>query len=124
VARLHSTKAPTYVYHFTYVPKDTRATAYGAGHSAETRYVFATPNPQRPLDAEDMAVSDKVNAYWASFVKTGNPNTPGLLNWPKFDKASESRLLVTKTGELELSQHLDAARLDFSEAQAVAKQKK
>jgi para-nitrobenzyl esterase len=124
VARLHSAKAPTYVYHFTYVPQATRATAYGAGHSAETRYVFAGANPQRPLDAEDTAISDKVNAYWAAFIKTGDPAAAGGLKWPKFDRKSEQRLLVTKTGGLEMNEHLDAARLDFSEAQAIAKAKK
>ncbi len=124
VARLHAAKAPTYVYHFTYVPKDTRATAIGAGHSAETRYVFAGANPQRPLDAEDLAVSDKINAYFAAFIKTGNPNTAGLQAWPKYDRRTEQRLVVTKTGGLMVTEKMDAARLDFSEAQAIARQRK
>jgi para-nitrobenzyl esterase len=116
VARLHSAKAPTFVYHFTYVPRATRETAYGAGHSAETRYVFGGDSPQRPLDAEDSAVSDTLNAFWAEFIKTGDPGSAGGRKWPKFDRQDEQRLLVTRTGQTEISKHIDPARLDWIEA--------
>lgn len=115
VARLHSAKAPTFVYYFTYVPKANRETAFGAGHSAETRYVFGGDGP-RPMDAEDTAVSDTVNTYWANFIKTGDPGSAGGLKWPKFDRQDEQRLLITKTGQTEISKHIDPARLDWVEA--------
>ncbi|RYD94091.1 MAG: carboxylesterase [Sphingomonadales bacterium] len=115
VARLHAAKAPTFTYYFTYVPKATRETAFGAGHSAETRYVFGG-DVQRPMDAEDLAVSDTVNAYWAAFIKTGDPGSASEKAWPKFDAKDEQRLLVTKTGVVEISKKIDPARLDWVEA--------
>lgn len=115
VARLHSGKASTYLYYFTYVPKATRETAFGAGHSAETRYVFGGDGP-RPMDAEDTAVSNTLNALWAEFIRTGDPGSAGELKWPKFDLKDEQRLLVTRTGQTEISKQIDPARLDWVEA--------
>jgi para-nitrobenzyl esterase len=115
VARLHAGKAPTYVYHFTFVPQAARETAYGAGHSAETRYVFGGDSP-RPLDAEVTAVSDTLNTFWAQFIKMGDPGSFETQPWPTFDRQDEQRLLITRTGQTEVSRRIDAARLDWIEA--------
>ena len=63
-----------------------------------------------------MAVSDTLNAYWAEFIKTGDPGSAGGLKWPKFDRQDEQRLLVTRTGQTEISKQMDPARLDWVEA--------
>jgi carboxylesterase type B len=54
--------------------------------------------------------------YWAAFIKTGDPGSSAGLKWPKFDRKDEQRLLVTRTGQTEISKHIDPARLDSVEA--------
>ena len=35
-------------------------------------------------DAEDRKVSETMQGYFANFIKTGNPNGPGLPEWPAY----------------------------------------
>jgi carboxylesterase 2 len=35
-----------------------------------------------PWTAEDYQIAKTMNAYWVNFIKTGNPNGPGLASWP------------------------------------------
>ena len=50
-------------------------------HNAELTYVF---NP--PPAGASFGVWPPVQAYWANFVKTHNPNGEGLPNWPEMGK--------------------------------------
>jgi carboxylesterase type B len=40
---------------------------------------------KRPWEPADYAIAEKTTSYWANFVKTGNPNGDGLVNWPALD---------------------------------------
>ena len=56
-------------------------------HAAELPYVFGTLSV-RPFDGvgpnvRDVAVSDRMEAYWVRFAQTGDPNGPGLPRWPR-----------------------------------------
>lgn len=66
----------------------------GAGHSMELSYVFNTPIFSGPQgdnrSLEEKSVSAKISKYWINFVKTGNPNGDGLMNWPVYDKNKAS----------------------------------
>ena len=72
---------PVYAYNFNVV------WALGGGflkvsHAAEISHVFG--NPLMPT-SESQAVSDAMNAYWARFAKTGDPNGPGApATWPLY----------------------------------------
>jgi len=58
--------------------------ARGAAHSAEIEYAMGnlSLNPVYAWTPEDQKVSQTMQGYFANFVKTGNPNGPGLPQWP------------------------------------------
>ncbi|MEJ7768132.1 MAG: carboxylesterase family protein, partial [Chitinophagaceae bacterium] len=56
----------------------------GAVHSAEIEYALGNLPTNRTYDwqPEDYKVSEIMQAYFANFIKTGNPNGLGLPDWP------------------------------------------
>jgi len=56
----------------------------GAVHSAEIEYALGNlaTNQVYEWTPDDYALSDTMQAYFADFVKTGNPNGAGLPHWP------------------------------------------
>jgi para-nitrobenzyl esterase len=85
------TRAPTYYYYFTRVrPRFATDTSgnplpWGAVHSAEIEYALGNldTNPLYVWTANDRKVSATMSAYFANFIKTGNPNSRSLPIWPK-----------------------------------------
>jgi para-nitrobenzyl esterase len=58
-----------------------------AYHSAEIEYVFSMlPSSTPPWPAEDRSLARLMSAYWANFAKAGNPNGPGLPQWPAYNR--------------------------------------
>ena len=64
------------------VPKIPGAT--GAVHSAEIEYAMGNLATNKVFDwtPEDYKVSKTIQEYFANFIKTANPNGPGLPQWP------------------------------------------
>ena len=58
--------------------------AKGAVHSAEIEYALGNlaTNKVYAWTADDYKVSSEMQAYFANFIKTGNPNGKGLPPWP------------------------------------------
>ena len=58
--------------------------ALGAVHSADIEYAMGTLPTNRVYDwqPEDYVISDIFSNYYVNFVKTGNPNGLGLVDWP------------------------------------------
>jgi para-nitrobenzyl esterase len=56
----------------------------GAVHSAEIEYAMGNlaSNKVFAWTPDDYKVSELMHGYFASFIKTGNPNGAGLPNWP------------------------------------------
>jgi para-nitrobenzyl esterase len=85
------TGAPTYYYYFARVrPRFVTDTSgsplpWGAVHSAEIEYALGNldANPLYVWTADDRKVSATMSAYFANFIKTGNPNDGRLPAWPK-----------------------------------------
>lgn len=111
---------PAYVYRFGYVTKSLRPHfQMGANHASELGYVFDTL-PTRvgatSITPDDGKVASLMNTYFANFAKNGNPNGPGLAEWPLNDASTNMILEVlpdaTATG------HRDprTRRLDLIEA--------
>ena len=61
---------------------------------------------------EDSALSDVMQRYWVNFVKTGDPNGPGLPRWPTFREPERSYLELAGTGAA-LKQGLRRAQCDL-----------
>ena len=82
IAYLHSQKAPTWRYYFSYTGMG--AGSAGAGHGAEVAYVMGTTQQcqclGRPAKPLDLAVERRLGDRWAAFAATGKPE--GSIAWP------------------------------------------
>jgi para-nitrobenzyl esterase len=87
-------KNPVHVYYFD---RPSARDPNGSTHGQEVGYVFGNlgvggrPQPT----AEDLAISQQMQGYWVNFASTGDPNGPGLPQWPAF---SEAAPLVMRIG--------------------------
>jgi para-nitrobenzyl esterase len=73
-----------------------------ASHSSEVPFVFGNLLNagflSGPYTEADRKVSNDIQTYWTNFAKTGNPNSAGLPEWPKFDPSSRAYLEFTDKG--------------------------
>lgn len=80
---------PTYMYLFTYRSTSTVA-RFGSCHSMELPFVFGVIDE---LDAIAVTGRDphrenlmhEIQGAWIHFARSGDPNSPGLPAWPKYD---------------------------------------
>ena len=95
-------KAPIYRYSFELRPPApetslTPLAAPGVFHTAEIVYVWDNLQvrdwPWRP---EDRQMAQLASSYWVNFAKSGNPNGPGLANWPAYREAKEVMRLTAE----------------------------
>jgi para-nitrobenzyl esterase len=88
---------PVYSYIFSRVRQNKvgKSIEMGAAHSSEIEYALGNlaTNPVYNWSADDYKVSNEMESYFANFIKTGNPNGPGLPEWMNF-KTSGQRLII------------------------------
>ncbi|MBK9967609.1 MAG: carboxylesterase family protein [Holophagales bacterium] len=79
--------APTFRYFFSYPA----SRLYGAVHGVELPFVFGSfaAIPGYTPDAAARSLSEAMNASWARFAATGDPNVPGVVAWPAYDGARD-----------------------------------
>jgi para-nitrobenzyl esterase len=65
----------------------------GAAHSAEIQYAMGNLDLDQRYawEPDDYKVSEAVQGYFVNFIRTGNPNGPGLPNWPAYKAETNFR---------------------------------
>jgi len=82
----------------------------GAAHSAEIQYAMGNLDLDQRYAWEpaDHEVSRTMQAYFVNFIKTGNPNGPGLPNWPAYRADNNyQRMRIDVKSQAEPEAHRD-----------------
>ncbi len=84
-----------YQYLFSKVPPGYDSQTYGAFHTGELAYIFQNLDMiDRPWVEDDYNFSRTISQYWANFIKSGNPNGPGLPQWSPCVEKDDPVLLL------------------------------
>lgn len=95
--------APVYRYRFDQtlpLAPDAKPGTYAvAPHASDIEFVFLMlPSRNLPWRDEDHAVAELMANYWTNFAKTGNPNGPGLPEWPEYTAAAHDPVMHLVAG--------------------------
>ena len=90
----HAARSRSFEYEFDHAAPGREAV--GAVHGTEVPYVFGVLNDR--YTAVDRGISSALQQYWTNFAKTGNPNGPGLPQWPEFDTIARGYIQFTGDG--------------------------
>jgi para-nitrobenzyl esterase len=97
--RAKTSETDAYEYYFDRAIPWPDYPQFGAFHTAEVPYVFNNIQMltnHHAMEQADTLIADRISSYWVNFVKTGDPNGPGLPAWEPF---SLSRHEVMRLGE-------------------------
>lgn len=114
IARLHTRNgSPTWTYYFSDVPDGLKGIRlYGAAHTEELPFVFISPT--QLFGPKDLALAKEMNAYWARFARTGDPDSAGGVPWPKWS-SDEGQIEFTPEGA-KVRHHFLKAERDLAES--------
>ena len=127
-AKAQSGVAPVFMYHFAHpqpfvaglgFQQQSSAAKFGAYHGAEMAYAFGNLDvlnalgKTRDWSEADRQLSLTMSTYWVNFATTGDPNSKGLPEWPRYRAADEKVLFVGDT--LSVRDIPNKPQLDFLE---------
>lgn len=76
----------------------------GSGHGSDVPYAFQTLANAKP---EDLKLSDMISSYWVNFAKSGDPNGPGLPQWPAFSEQDQRSMVFDANPGARPTPHLE-----------------
>jgi len=85
-----------YLYYFTYAETGKRA-GLGAYHGEELKFLSDSFSDDWEHSREDDVLGKDLRAYWVQFATTGDPNSPGLPEWPAYDPRVNQCLELGRT---------------------------
>jgi para-nitrobenzyl esterase len=105
-------QAPVYRYRFDRVlPEANGSNRFGASHAVDIEYAFNTLDTKTAAwQPEDRQTALTLATAFANFVKTGNPNGPGVPDWPEFGK---TRLVMYVDSASKAGPEQGRARYEF-----------
>jgi para-nitrobenzyl esterase len=90
-----ATGQPVRAYRFLHAPGFLPLPGFGAYHTAELPFVFAAAPAGAWFDADQEDLAGHMSAYWAAFVRTGEPGDgDGTHPWPAYDAADDRHLVL------------------------------
>jgi len=107
-AAARADSAPVFSYHFDFtgtVPADAQFTEgrgrdLGAFHGSEIGFALATERLRGPLSPTQRSLMQQLSGQWIQFARHGDPNGPGLPNWPRYRPGTPSILHINGSASL------------------------
>jgi para-nitrobenzyl esterase len=104
ISYLHSSRAPTWVYYFSYVADNMRADHEGVAHGADVPFTMGTLDLcgclAAPPTAADHAAAERTTDRWFDFARTGSPVPLDAAAWPKTGTRDARLLQIDRTDEV------------------------
>jgi len=93
--------APAFLYLFTW-PSPGAGGKFGAVHGIDVGLVFHNYGDEFTGHSPEVrAIADKLASAWVAFAKTGNPNHPGLPEWPAYAPETRPTMIFDKETRVE-----------------------
>lgn len=108
--------APVYNYLFTW-QSPVNDGSLGAAHGMELAFAFNNIAMARTLtggDEDAYALGDKISSAWINFIKTGNPNSKNLPNWPAYTPENGATMIFDN--KCKVVNHHDKKLIDFDDS--------
>ena len=96
-------KAPVYLYYFRW-ETPVQGGRLKSPHTIEIPFAFDNVKISANLTGggpEAMALADKVSDAWIAFARTGDPNTPKLPRWPRFNPTDRPTMVFNNVSKVE-----------------------